>query len=81
MISAMVLTYALRTADAALRTSKAADVAIQRVLELNLQATRGLRPADIWTAILLGHITRCALSVVRFRQGKWRGIKVAVEPA
>jgi len=42
------------------------------------QATRGLRPADIWTAILLGHITRCALSVVRFRQGKWRGIKVAV---
>jgi len=23
------------------------------------QATRGLRPADIWTAILLGHITRC----------------------
>jgi putative MATE family efflux protein len=46
-----------------------------------LQATRGLRPADIWTAILLGHITRCALSVVRFRQGKWRGIRVAVEAA
>src|SRR5881396_1235416 len=45
------------------------------------QATRGLRPADIWTAILLGHITRCALSVLRFRQGRWRGIKVAVEPA
>ena len=44
------------------------------------QATRGLRPADIWTAILLGHITRCALSVLRFRQGKWRGIKVALEP-
>src|SRR6266536_5749148 len=46
-----------------------------------LQATRDLRPADIWTAILLGHMTRCALSVLRFRQGKWRGIKVAVEPA
>src|SRR5207302_1743327 len=30
---------------------------------------------------LLGHITRCALSVLRFRQGRWRGIKVAVEPA
>ena len=45
------------------------------------QATRGLRPADIWTAILLGHITRCALSVGRFRQGKWRGIKVEMEPA
>ena len=42
------------------------------------QATRGLRPADIWTAILLGHITRCALSVLRFRQGKWRTIKVEV---
>src|SRR5437016_1442170 len=46
-----------------------------------LQATRGLRPADIWTAILLGHMTRCALSVLRFRQGKWRGIRVEMEPA
>jgi Na+-driven multidrug efflux pump len=41
-----------------------------------LQATRGLHPADIWLAILLGHATRCALSVLRFRQGKWRGIRV-----
>jgi MATE family, multidrug efflux pump len=32
----------------------------------------------IWTAILLGHITRCALSVLRFRQGKWRGIELRV---
>jgi Na+-driven multidrug efflux pump len=46
-----------------------------------IQSTRGLRPADIWTAILLGHITRCALSVIRFRQGKWRDIRVEVEPA
>jgi putative MATE family efflux protein len=46
-----------------------------------LQATRGLHPADIWTAILLGHITRCALSVLRFRQGRWRSIQVEVEPA
>ena len=46
-----------------------------------LQATRGLRPTDIWTAILLGHITRCALSVLRFRQGKWRTIKIEVAPA
>jgi putative MATE family efflux protein len=45
------------------------------------QATRGLRPADIWLAIVLGHVTRCALSVVRFRQGKWRSIRVAMEPA
>ena len=46
-----------------------------------LQATRGLRPADIWTAILLGHMTRCALSILRFRQGRWRDIRVEVEPA
>jgi putative MATE family efflux protein len=46
-----------------------------------LQATRGLRPVDIWTAILLGHMTRCALSVLRFRQGKWRNIRVEMEPA
>jgi Na+-driven multidrug efflux pump len=42
------------------------------------QATRGLHGADIWTAILCGHITRCALSALRFRQGKWRAIKVQV---
>jgi Na+-driven multidrug efflux pump len=46
-----------------------------------LQATRGLQPADIWLAILLGHATRCALSVLRFRQGKWRHIAVDIEPA
>src|SRR5881392_1052421 len=45
------------------------------------QATRGLRPADIWTAILLGHMTRCALSVLRFRQGKWRSIQVEMATA
>jgi len=42
------------------------------------QATRGLHPVDVWTAILCGHITRCALSVLRFRQGKWRSITVDV---
>jgi putative MATE family efflux protein len=46
-----------------------------------LQATRELRAADIWTAILLGHMTRCALSVLRFRQGQWRNIRVEMEPA
>jgi putative MATE family efflux protein len=46
-----------------------------------LQATIGLQPAGIWTAILLGHVTRCALSVLRFRQGKWRLIQVEIEPA
>jgi putative MATE family efflux protein len=43
-----------------------------------LQALRGLQPVDIWLAILFGHITRCTLSVVRFRQGKWRHIAVDI---
>src|SRR4029453_1512659 len=46
-----------------------------------LQATRGLHPSDIWTAIVLGHMTRALLSVVRFRQGKWQHIAVDIEPA
>jgi Na+-driven multidrug efflux pump len=41
----------------------------------------GLQPAHIWLAILLGHATRCILSVLRFRQGKWRGIRVEIEPS
>jgi putative MATE family efflux protein len=43
--------------------------------------TRGLLPADIWLAIVLGHMTRATLSVVRFRQGKWRNIAVKITPA
>lgn len=46
-----------------------------------LQATRGLNAEDIWIAILLGHVTRCVLSVLRFRQGKWASIAVDIEPA
>ena len=45
-----------------------------------LDRTLGLEPVHIWTAILLGHATRCVLSVLRFRQGKWRGIEVDIEP-
>ena len=45
------------------------------------QATRGLQPGDIWLSIVLGHFTRGVLSVVRFRQQKWRGIAVDLEPA
>jgi Na+-driven multidrug efflux pump len=37
-----------------------------------------LAPLDIWLAILAGHATRCALSVTRFNQGKWRNIAVRV---
>jgi putative MATE family efflux protein len=43
-----------------------------------IQALRGLRPTDIWLAILLGHVTRAALSTVRFRQGEWRHIRVDI---
>jgi Na+-driven multidrug efflux pump len=46
-----------------------------------LQAMRGLQPADIWLAIVLGHLTRAALSVLRFRQGRWRHLTVEIEPA
>jgi putative MATE family efflux protein len=45
------------------------------------QTTRGLQPSDIWLAIVLGHVTRCMLSVGRFRQEKWRNIAVDIEPA
>ena len=42
------------------------------------QATRGLEAWHIWGAILVGHITRCTLSYLRFRQQKWRTIEVAL---
>jgi putative MATE family efflux protein len=35
-----------------------------------------LDPIDIWLAILCGHATRCALSIIRFNQGRWRAIAV-----
>jgi putative MATE family efflux protein len=41
-----------------------------------IKAVATLDPIDIWLAILAGHATRCILSVVRFRQGKWRAIRV-----
>ena len=41
-----------------------------------IQQTGRLDPIDIWLAILAGHVTRCVLSVLRFRQGKWRMINV-----
>ncbi|BCS33429.1 MATE family efflux transporter [Luteitalea sp. TBR-22] len=33
-------------------------------------------PVDIWRAIVVGHMTRCLLSIARFRQGKWQRIVV-----
>lgn len=43
-----------------------------------IKRTSHLDPIDIWIAILVGHMTRCALSVVRFRQGRWRSIRVDI---
>jgi len=41
-----------------------------------LQAMGRLESSGVWTAILLGHVTRCVLTVSRFRQAKWRTIVV-----
>ncbi len=43
-----------------------------------IQRTSTLDPIDIWIAILVGHATRCALSVLRFNQGRWRNIAVNI---
>jgi putative MATE family efflux protein len=43
-----------------------------------IQQTGRLDPLDIWLAILAGHATRCALSVLRFNQGRWRTIAIDV---
>ena len=44
-----------------------------------IQRLGTLDPIDVWVAILVGHATRCVLSVVRFNQGKWRNITVDLE--
>jgi Na+-driven multidrug efflux pump len=46
-----------------------------------LSSVKTLQPGDIWLAIVIGHFTRASLSVIRFRQGKWRSIEVKLEPA
>jgi putative MATE family efflux protein len=59
------------------------SIASQVVVPLGIcfviQQAGTLDPLDIWLAILAGHATRCALSVIRFRQGKWRGIAVDLD--
>ena len=46
-----------------------------------IQQTGVLQPLHIWIAILIGHVTRCALSVLRFNQGRWRSIAVDIAAA
>ena len=55
----------------------ASQVAVPIGMCTIIQAIRPLQPADIWLAIVLGHFSRCVLTVMRFRQGKWRSIIVA----
>jgi Na+-driven multidrug efflux pump len=43
-----------------------------------LEATRTLETWHIWLAIVIGHATRCLLSVWRFEQGKWRQITLGL---
>jgi putative MATE family efflux protein len=45
-----------------------------------VQRLETLDPIDIWIAILIGHATRCALSIARFSQGRWRTIAVDIGP-
>jgi putative MATE family efflux protein len=61
--------------------SMASQIAVPIGLCTWLQTVRPLQPADIWLAIVLGHSTRALLSVLRFRQGRWRHIRVDIEAA
>jgi putative MATE family efflux protein len=59
------------------------SIASQIVVPLSIcfviQQMGRLDPIDIWIAILVGHATRCLLSVVRFNQGEWRKIAVDID--
>jgi len=52
------------------------QVAVPMGLCFALQSMGRLEASGVWTAILLGHATRCLLSVWRFQQGRWRNIRV-----
>ena len=58
------------------------SIVSQMVVPLGLctlfELWRGLRPSDIWLAIVLGHATRAALSVLVFNREKWRDIEVDI---
>jgi Na+-driven multidrug efflux pump len=59
----------------------ASQIAVPLGLCAAIESTRPLVASDIWLAIVLGHFTRCVLTVLRFRQGRWRQIKVEIEGA
>jgi len=55
------------------------QVVIPLGLCMMFEATTGLEAGYIWIAILVGHVTRCGLSVARFRQQKWISIEVDID--
>lgn len=57
-----------------------AQIAVPLGMCAVLQTMRELQASDVWLAIVLGHSMRCLLSVARFRQEKWKHIKVEIEP-
>ena len=46
-----------------------------------IQTLSTLEASDIWLAIVLGHLTRAALSAFVFKREKWKHIEVEMEPA
>ena len=59
--------------------SIASQVIIPIGICLVIRQVTPLEPIHIWVAILIGHMTRCGLSIFRFLQGKWRTIAVDIE--
>jgi len=59
--------------------SIASQVIIPIGICLVIRQLTPLEPIHIWIAILIGHMTRCGLSIFRFLQGKWRTIAVDIE--
>jgi putative MATE family efflux protein len=55
-----------------------AQIAIPLGLCFYAQATGQLQTSWIWMAIVIGHFTRCMLSVARFHQGRWKQIAVGI---
>lgn len=64
-----------------LHISLVSQVALPVGICFMIQQFGTLESRDIWLAILAGHFTRCILSVLKFRQGRWRDIVVDVRPA
>lgn len=79
LLTAIVFTGALQgTGDtrSPLFITLISQLALPLGLCAAIDAVGTLQAPHIWTAILLGHVTRCVLSVARFRQGRWRSIRV-----